>query len=277
MAKKKFYAVKAGLKPGIYETWDECKAQVEGYSGALYQGFSNRKDAEEFLGIDTDSNSSSDSASNSTSDNVSATMDMPIPKRDGKCYAVKVGRVPGIYSTWDECKEQIDGYTGASYKKCANISAAMDFINTGHWDCTREDAEVIAYVDGSFNDTNQTYGWGVVILVNGSEIPLSGCGNDPEVATMNNVAGEIIASMKAMKFCLDNGYKSLFIVHDYEGTAKFCSREFEADRKHTKLYTDYYDRVKTKLAIGFEWVKGHSKNIYNEKADRLAKQGCGVI
>ncbi|GKX30968.1 hypothetical protein SH1V18_34480 [Vallitalea longa] len=32
---KKHYAVKVGKVTGIYSTWDECKAQVEGVSGAL--------------------------------------------------------------------------------------------------------------------------------------------------------------------------------------------------------------------------------------------------
>ena len=29
-----------------------------------------------------------------------------------KFYAVKVGRVPGLYKTWEECKEQIDKFSG---------------------------------------------------------------------------------------------------------------------------------------------------------------------
>ena len=33
-----------------------------------------------------------------------------------KYYAVKVGRVSGIYSSWDECKAQVDGYVGAIFK-----------------------------------------------------------------------------------------------------------------------------------------------------------------
>ena len=37
----KFYAVKEGKKPGIYHTWDECKEQVNGYSGAVYKSFTN--------------------------------------------------------------------------------------------------------------------------------------------------------------------------------------------------------------------------------------------
>lgn len=45
-----------------------------------------------------------------------------------KYYAVKVGRIPGIYQTWDETKEQINGYSGAVYKKFATYQEAKQFI-----------------------------------------------------------------------------------------------------------------------------------------------------
>ncbi len=44
----KFYAVKKGKKPGIYKSWDECKAQVDGYSGAVYKSFKILSEAEGF-------------------------------------------------------------------------------------------------------------------------------------------------------------------------------------------------------------------------------------
>ena len=50
MAKKNYYAVKQGKVPGIYRTWDACKAQVHGYPGAIYKGFERLKEAEAFLG-----------------------------------------------------------------------------------------------------------------------------------------------------------------------------------------------------------------------------------
>ncbi len=53
MAAKKFYAVKKGTKPGIYDNWDACKAAVEGVSGAEYKGFGTIKEAQEYLGIST--------------------------------------------------------------------------------------------------------------------------------------------------------------------------------------------------------------------------------
>ena len=45
----KFYAVKEGKKPGIYMSWDECKEQVNGYSGAVYKSFTNEEEAKAFI------------------------------------------------------------------------------------------------------------------------------------------------------------------------------------------------------------------------------------
>jgi len=63
MAKKNFYAVKKGLTPGIYRTWDECRAQVDGFPGAEYKGFSTLSEANEYLGIDMASEPSDGDAS----------------------------------------------------------------------------------------------------------------------------------------------------------------------------------------------------------------------
>lgn len=51
MAQKKFYAVRNGREPGIYRTWDECKAQVDGYPNAAYKGFARLEEAEAYLEI----------------------------------------------------------------------------------------------------------------------------------------------------------------------------------------------------------------------------------
>ncbi len=39
MPKNKFYVVWVGKKPGIYDGWNSCKKQVEGFTGAKYKGF----------------------------------------------------------------------------------------------------------------------------------------------------------------------------------------------------------------------------------------------
>eukprot|EP00066_Takifugu_rubripes_P020792 XP_011610058.1 PREDICTED: ribonuclease H1 isoform X2 [Takifugu rubripes] len=43
-------------------------------------------------------------------------------------YAVKQGFKPGVYSTWDECKSQVDKFPSASFKKFASERDAWAFI-----------------------------------------------------------------------------------------------------------------------------------------------------
>lgn len=45
MGKYKCYVVWVGRCPGVYYTWDECYAQVNGFSGARYKGFTSIEDA----------------------------------------------------------------------------------------------------------------------------------------------------------------------------------------------------------------------------------------
>ncbi|WP_431124834.1 viroplasmin family protein [Flagellimonas flava] len=43
--KKKFYVVWKGKRPGIFESWDDCKAQITGFKGAQYKSFSSFEEA----------------------------------------------------------------------------------------------------------------------------------------------------------------------------------------------------------------------------------------
>ncbi|XP_058090694.1 uncharacterized protein LOC131237063 [Magnolia sinica] len=43
--KKKFYVVFVERKPGIYESWEECKAQVHGFCGCKHKSFTCCEDA----------------------------------------------------------------------------------------------------------------------------------------------------------------------------------------------------------------------------------------
>ena len=50
---KKYYAVRIGREPGIYETWDECQAQTKGFPKAQFKSFELQSQAEDFMqGID---------------------------------------------------------------------------------------------------------------------------------------------------------------------------------------------------------------------------------
>ena len=44
---KKHYVIWKGLKPGIYDNWNEAKAQVEGRNDAQYMGFPSLEEAQQ--------------------------------------------------------------------------------------------------------------------------------------------------------------------------------------------------------------------------------------
>ena len=51
MAKKKYYAIVKGLKPGIYDLWsgkNGAEEQIKGYTGAVYKGFAALADAKQW-------------------------------------------------------------------------------------------------------------------------------------------------------------------------------------------------------------------------------------
>lgn len=43
-------------------------------------------------------------------------------------YAVKVGRIPGIYTSWTDAAMNVNGFSGAIYKKFGNLTAAQEFM-----------------------------------------------------------------------------------------------------------------------------------------------------
>lgn len=45
-----------------------------------------------------------------------------------KFYAVRVGRKPGVYSTWDECRKHVDGYPRAEYKSFGSEVDAVAYV-----------------------------------------------------------------------------------------------------------------------------------------------------
>mgnify|MGYP003687622395 CR=1 FL=1 len=47
MTKRKYYVVWKGIKPGVYDSWNDCKKQIDGFKGAEYKSFLKLNDANE--------------------------------------------------------------------------------------------------------------------------------------------------------------------------------------------------------------------------------------
>ena len=193
-----------------------------------------------------------------------------------KFYAVKKGRATGIFHTWEECKAQTAGYPGAIYNSFPTAAQAAEYMGWTASSEPEEECELVAYVDGSYNIATGEYGSGVIIIDGTEEICLKERGNDPGMAVMRNVAGEIAASEMAMKYAVEHGYGSIEIIHDYQGIASWCLGEWKTNKEETRRYKMAYDTYKKDVRIKFTKVKGHSGDKYNDIADMLAKQAAGV-
>ena len=190
---------------------------------------------------------------------------------------MKAGKTPGVYLTWEECKAQVEGFSGAIYKSFPTMAEAESYAGVTaspesekpDFSCKR--GEAIAYVDGSYNVSTQEYSCGVVFITEGEEIHIARKGENRELASMRNVAGEILGAELAMKKAVELGIRKLDIYHDYQGLASWCLGEWKTNKEGTRAYKEYFDSVKQQVEIHFVKVKGHSGDKYNDRADELAK------
>ena len=195
----------------------------------------------------------------------------------GKFYAVKKGRKPGIYMSWDACKAQVMGFPNARYKGFKTKAEAEAFLNPDANELMQIDEDtLVAYVDGSYDHSQKRFSYGMVLMHDGVERYFAYPYADKELTTMRNVAGEIKGSEAAMRFAKENGYKKLAIHYDYEGIQKWCTGEWAAKKEGTQDYQRIYEEMKQYVQIKFVKVKGHSNDKYNDYADMLAKSALGI-
>lgn len=209
-----------------------------------------------------------------------------------KYYAVKKGRETGIYTSWAECEKQIKGYSGAEYKSFAKKSEANEYMgikpakpeipepNTKTPSPlaaeVKSECEAVAYVDGSYNVKTGEYAFGAAFIVGDKLYTFSHKYDDAQLAAMHNVAGEIAGAQFAMRYAVQLGLRSLEIIYDYAGIEQWAIGGWKTNRAATKEYAQLYRKLSGQIQIKFKKVKGHSGDLYNDMADRLAKNELGI-
>lgn len=192
-----------------------------------------------------------------------------------KYYAVKKGRNPGIYTSWDSCLEEVKGFSGAIYKSFKTLEEANEFMTGIKDEIEIGENAVVAYVDGSYNQKLKVYGAGVVYITEGDELELMKSFDD-QYHTHRNVAGEVKASELAIAKAIEDKKSQIVIYHDYQGIASWATGDWKANNDLTKSYKKFIENAKKNIEIDFVKVKGHSNDEYNDRADGLAKQACGI-
>ena len=191
-----------------------------------------------------------------------------------KFYAVKKGKKTGIFSTWDECKEQVTGFKGAVYKSFKTLSEAEAFLekNEEKIENIEEVDGVYAYIDGSFDRVSGIYGSGVVIVDGNEKYEYKHAGNREDYAQLHNVAGELEAAKFVMWYAVDKKIKEITLFYDYQGIEAWAVGDWKANLPYTQDYVKFYNKVKTAVKVNFVKVKAHTGIELNEVVDKLAKE-----
>lgn len=218
-----------------------------------------------------------------------------------KYYAVKEGKVPGIYSTWDECKIQVDGFSGAKYKSFPSLDAAEHYMSNDTTPVTSSDEEKkesqmpvqdvnkmvddkinalkedesLAFVDGSFDEKAEKAGFGVIIISHGGvkdTLYKSITKNlDEDFIKLRNVAAELEGVKEAVNWAIKYNKRKITIFYDYTGIEEWANGSWRAKTNITKKYVSFVNEKKKYIEIEYVKVSAHSGVIYNEEADALAK------
>lgn len=191
-------------------------------------------------------------------------------------YAVRKGVTPGIYTTWDETKTQVLGFSGASYKKFSTEEEAVRYINTtGNPAKQESEADCQIYVDGSYSQKNNQYGWGYVVTVEGKSIySRYGSGNNEAYLSQRQIGGEVVAVLQALDYAIYKGFKTVEVCYDYEGIEKWITGEWSTKSPIAIAYKHHFDNKKEKIDVRFRKVDAHTEDYFNERADLLAKKGA---
>ena len=209
-----------------------------------------------------------------------------------KYYAVVKGREPGIYTTWDACQKQINGYANAVYKSFLTIEEAEKYIDSqktgSKYDVYSEfDKEdmidlsttiedvLFAFVDGSFlKDVG--YSSGAAIFINGEYTGWCKSGTDPDYMAIRNVVGEIEAAKYVTDLAIQKKAKEVVIFYDYAGIEAWATGAWSAKNECTHEYARYMERKRQEIEISFVKIAGHTGVPMNELADELAKRAIGL-
>ncbi len=96
------YAVRKGRTPGLYHDIETYRHQVDGFPGAEGKRFTDEDEAMRYLEGEA------------------------MPKKG--IYAVRHGRVPGIYFSAEECEQQVKGFTGAESRRFTDMNRAKAYM-----------------------------------------------------------------------------------------------------------------------------------------------------
>ncbi|KAK1796016.1 hypothetical protein P4O66_009115 [Electrophorus voltai] len=250
-----FYAVRKGHTPGVYQTWEDCKDQVDRFPNARYKKFASEEDAWSFVRSDAPTEDCSDPQ---------------LPKSlDG-------GKRPS----------EDDVNDGASVKRVKlaerapqpNTSAS---INADGFTCMGD--AVVVYTDGCCTGNGKTGARAGIGVYWGPDHPLNVAERLPGRQT--NQRAELQAACRALEQARDRSIKKLVLYTDSKFTINGITSWVKKWKTNGwKLTTGGHvlnkedfqklDELNAELEVVWMHIPGHAGYTGNEEADRLSREGA---
>ncbi len=203
-----------------------------------------------------------------------------------KYYSVRKGIKPGIYNTWDEAKQQIQGFKGAEYKSFTDMNSAIVYYNNEKMENNLDNTSLYIFTDGSYQKNLDKHSYGVLIPQINYKYSYSF-----ESSTNNrNELSAILHGLLYIKNIDINklGFNKIIIVSDSDYCIKsikdYSKKWFDENynildnsKKNLDLFIDIRKTINSiNSKIDFLKVKSHTNNLdsisfYNDQVDKIAK------
>ncbi|XP_076755006.1 ribonuclease H1 [Xylocopa sonorina] len=254
--------VAKGRKPGIYKTWNECKLQVNQFSGPVFKKFNSQHEAEEFIKQNTGQGTNKKQTIATFGKRSHPQIEKPSEVENKKPAAKKLKQ-----DNSEECKKTI-------YIESKKVNGEFSVDNRGY---------VNVYTDGACSSNggkNPRAGIGVWF---GDNNPLNV--SEPVIGRATNNMAEIQAVTVAARQAQEAGIKNLKVNTD----SKFlisCANDWmpkwkangwkTASNKPVINKTELLEMEQALKPLNVDWnhVNGHVGIYGNEMADQLARKGC---
>lgn len=247
-----FYAVRTGHRPGVYQTWEECKHQVDKCPKARYKKFASNDEAWAFV-----RNEPTPSQSNE-------------PETTRHTASVPVGSKRSI----DEGEFDRGSVKRAKLEpSAADSTAGLTYMGDA----------VVVYTDGCCSKNGRLGARAGIGVYWGSDHPLNVAERLPGRQT--NQRAELQAACKALEQAIDLNIKKLVLYTDSKFTINGITSWVKNWKNNgwrlktggavvNKEDFQKLDELNGELEVKWMHIPGHAGYLGNEEADRLSREGA---
>ncbi|MBN3326595.1 RNH1 Ribonuclease, partial [Atractosteus spatula] len=267
-----FYAVRKGKKPGVYNTWDECKCQVDKFPSAVFKKFASEEEAWAFVGTKTEEPVASSEAGNSSSSEVEHTGSESLTILATSCGSKRL------------CPDSGEAESASKrLKRTVEGSEYTSSVRVGDDSFTYMGDAVVVYTDGCCSANGKRGARAGIGVYWGLDHPLNV--NDRLHGKQTNQRAEIQAACKALEQAKSMNMKKIVIYTDsmftINGITKWVKnwktngwRLKTGGQVINKEDFQKLDKLTEGLEIVWMHIPGHAGYRGNEEADRLAREGA---